>query len=152
MGYSYSDRGLLACDQCWAVGGVRRRKCRFTVTSDTSRGPRSPLPYCQPPALCQACYKAAGGARGVHPDETCGSGARASQAKYDAIQARLDAGEEMVLSASGDWAEWVPEGHVGVLTSMRNTYLVDAGEYRSDRGGFISDYPSATLFEKPAAA
>lgn len=143
MGYSYSSDGRLACDNCGDVGGVRRRKCPYTVLTDSSRGPRHTLNYCPPPALCSPCYRALGGLRGVHPDSRCGVGSRASQAAYDATQAKLDAGDAVAVAAWGDWSDGVPEGSVIFRDSDGNHWLVDRVAYEAGR--FLSDFPDREL-------
>lgn len=157
MGYSYgyteTGRQALACDQCGTVGGVRKRKCPYMVLTDSSRGPRVKIHYCYPPALCGGCYKAAGGLRGVHGQQ-CADGAAQSQAEDDANQAKLDAGDLIVLAAWGDWQDKVPEGKTGVLFGAygkTDTYrLVAAGDYNPRTKGFLSDYPDAIEWEDHA--
>jgi hypothetical protein len=119
MGYGYgwtsSGRQGLSCDGCGTVGGVRKRRCPYKVLGDSLRSPRRyELDYSPAPALCSECYKKHGGLRGVHGEE-CREGAVKSQAKYDAIEAGLDAGESFVIAAYGSWAEGVPQGQVKVL-------------------------------------
>lgn len=152
MGYGYGFDGRLACDGCGVTGGVRKRKCPHTVLGNNGRsydGKRHSLPYCQAPALCNDCYRQHGGLRGVHTDERCGVPARASQARDDAIQARLDAGESLVTSAIGGRDQ--PEGLVKVWTHDDREFFVDQDEYR-DRdafsGNFIADLPSAVEIQQ----
>lgn len=115
MGYSYgqtaSGSWALACDRCPTAGGVRKRTCTYKVLTDSLHGGRHALPYCSPPALCSPCYAAVGGAKGLHA--RCAEGAAASQAEYDAVEARLDAGEFISASGFGSWHEHVPDGFVG---------------------------------------
>lgn len=120
MGYCYEAYGSrrLCCDKCGQPGGVRKRKCPYTVLGDSLRGARQALPYCYPPALCAACYAALGGLRGLH-GASCAEGAAASQAEADAIEAALDAGESLSIAAWGDWEPSVPTGMVGVAFSGR---------------------------------
>ena len=146
MGYGYghtsSGRYALACDRCGTVGGVRKRPCPHKVLTDSARGPRTWLRYCPAPALCGECYRELGGLRGVHP-ERCTKGAAASQAEYDARQARLDAGESMVVAAwNGPSADVVKvRCHDGA------EYLIPIREYQQGRGGFVTDYPNARRLE-----
>jgi hypothetical protein len=115
MGYGYDHHGHLACDGCGTTGGVRKRRCPFKVRDDNLRSAERPvLDYCTAPALCQNCVAKEGGAgkRGVH--KRCAEPARARQAEYDAIQARLDAGEWKVVEAEGGWHHQVPNGMVRV--------------------------------------
>jgi len=145
-GYTASGRQALACDGCGTVGGVRKRACRFRVTSDTLRSAvRIVMSYCSPPALCAACFKAAGGSKGIH-GEQCREGAAKSQAEYDATEAALDAGESFVIAAWGDWQPGVPEGMVGVLFRGRageTGRLVTKACYSSRGTSKLSDYPDA---------
>jgi len=114
MGYGYDHRGRLCCDNCGAGGGVRKRKCTYTVLGDSLHsGRRTSLHYCYPPALCADCLKTLGGSRALHAG--CAAGAAASQTAADAIEAALDAGEYFATSAWGAWHEAVPEGKTGVL-------------------------------------
>ena len=114
--YEAGGRGRRCCDHCGKPGGVRKRPCVHKVLSDSlysSDGKRHSLPYCPPPALCSACYKALGGAYWIHA--ACEAGAAASQAKADAIEELLDAGEFLPGSAFGDWHRTVPKGKVGII-------------------------------------
>jgi hypothetical protein len=116
MGYSYDGRGKRCCDHCGKPGGVRKRTCIHKVLSDSlysTDGHRHSLPYCSPPALCSPCYKALGGRHWIHA--ACEVGAAASQARADAIEAQLDAGEFLPTSAFGDWHAKVPSGKVGII-------------------------------------
>lgn len=156
MGYSYgytdSGRMALSCDNCGNVGGVRKRTCPHKVTIDSSRGPRHALSYCYPPAVCQPCYKTLGGLRGIHGQD-CADGAAKSQAGYDAKQAKLDAGDLMVLAAWGDWKAGVPEGKTLVLFGHGHVFehrLVPDDSYHPNTKPFLSDYPDATPWENHA--
>lgn len=146
MGYSYDMNNRLCCDGCSRSGGVRKRKCPHMVLTDSSRGPRIEIHYCYPPALCDDCYRSRGGLRGVH-GQHCADGAAASQAEYDADQAKLDAGDLMVLAAWGDWQDKVPEGMVGVkfgAYGQTSAYrLAWAESYQPRAMRFLSDYPDA---------
>lgn len=151
MGYCYSRTGGLACDKCGAAGGVRKRCCAYTVLCDSLRGARQRLDYCPAPALCSACYKQAGGLRGVH-GEACRDGAAASQAKYDAIEARLDAGESFVIAGYG---RGVPAGMAGVGFRSRagdSWRLIPEADYDPQAKPALSDYPDAQPWpDHPAA-
>jgi hypothetical protein len=145
MGYCYgrnaTGRMALACDRCGNVGGVRKRTCPHKVLTDSSRGPRATLAYCTPSALCGGCFHEIGGSRVLHRD--CKDAAAASQAEYDANQARLDAGELTVLAAWGDWHETVPAGMAGVLFGGRDgqrAVLVPAADYQPGTRPWLSDY------------
>jgi hypothetical protein len=143
-GYNAAGRMVLACDNCGNTGGVRKRRCIFKVLGDAGRGgQRYEMDYCPAPALCAGCYAALGGAKKLHAG--CESGARASQAEYDANQAKLEAGEYMLNAGWGDWAEWVPEGKTGAL--FRNLggeekwVLIDKEEYGgSGRHKWLGEY------------
>lgn len=132
MGYSCDYRGRLCCASCGAAGGVRKRKCAYKVRCESERGEaaRYSLPYCPAPALCGACYKKHGGLRGVH-GEACRSGAAASQAEADAIQARYEAGDQKPRSAYGSWHAQVPKGKVGVVYSGGALVLLSEELYES---------------------
>lgn len=108
MGYCYDWKNRLCCDSCGASGGVRKRKCPRKVLTDSHRSAtRHELNYCYPAALCATCYQ--GEKATLHAN--CAEGAAKSQAEYDAKQARLDAGEHLLISGRGDWAEGVPAGY-----------------------------------------
>jgi hypothetical protein len=146
MGYGYDSRNRLCCDQCGNAGGVRKRRCPHKVLGDSLRSPsRFAMDYCSAPALCGPCFSAEGGTRGVH--ERCAAPAAASQAEYDATQARLDAGEWHVVSASGDWHPDVPAGQVQITfwtaggpPSGQRTVLVPADVYDPAAKPWLSDY------------
>jgi len=112
MGYGYRAHRLV-CDQCGGCTGVRKRTCPYRVLSDSLAGPRRLLPYCQPPALCARCYSELGGKSQVH-GERCRAGAQAAQKHADDIEAQLDAGELLPVTAWGDSHPKVPTGRVGV--------------------------------------
>ncbi|MFI7608469.1 hypothetical protein ACIBTV_25415 [Micromonospora sp. NPDC049366] len=149
MGYSYgrtpAGRQGLACDKCGKVGGVRKRKCPYTVTGDNSRSPdgkRHALPYCPAPAVCPECWTKLKPT--AHAE--CKEGAARRQAEEDAKQARLDSGDLIVLSAVGDWHEGVPTGMVrvtfgGPAWSGHRDFLMPKDVYKND--GWLSDYPQA---------
>jgi hypothetical protein len=151
MGYGYgmnnSGRYVLACDNCGGIGSVRKRTCPYKVLGDSSRGARFALPYCPAPAVCPECWIKIGGNAGAH-GERCRDGAASSQREADATQSRLDAGELMVLSASGDWAEWVPAGMVGVTFgngARERVVLMPAELYGHPRPDWLSEYPADRL-------
>jgi hypothetical protein len=80
-------------------------------------------------------------------------GAAKSQAEYDATEARLEAGDLIVLAAWGDWQAKVPEGMCGVMfgkTGVAVYRLVPDGSYQPRAKGFLSDYPEATAWEDHA--
>jgi hypothetical protein len=154
MGYSYGRNGrgnmVLSCDGCGDLGGVRKRTCPYEVLTDSSRGPRARLRYCYPPALCGGCYSACGGLRGVH-GARCRDGAASSQEEYDARQAKLDAGELMVMAAWGDWQKGVPDGLVGVVfrgADQEAWRLVPEAAYEPGARPWLSDYPGAAGWEE----
>ncbi len=150
MGYGYGPRGL-CCDNCGTSGGVRKRPCTYKVQGTSLHMPNgqrcAPIPYCPPPALCSPCLKELGGSRKIHAG--CREGAEDMQARYDAEQAKLDAGEYVVTSAYGSWAEWVPEDKTGVIfangTGERLRVLVDADDYDPSTKRFLSDYPNHSV-------
>lgn len=154
MGYSYGRTAKggygLACDNCGTVGGVRKRTCPARVLTDSlrsSNGKRHLISYCYPPAYCAACFAKAGGTKGVHGAK-CAEGAAKSTAEYDAVEAALDAGEKFVVSASGDWKDGVPKGHVEVSFWGRGAsgevrVIVPATEYDPGAKRRLSDYPEA---------
>ena len=150
MGYSYgrsmNGRWILACDKCGAVGGVRKRKCRYTVTDE--RG-MNPLPWCPAPALCGPCFKALGGTAGIHGD-TCRDAAAHAQSEADAKRARLAAGDKAVNVAYGSWHQSVPDGMVLVgfkgLDGVQEHRLMATDVYRG--GGYLSDYADSILADE----
>jgi hypothetical protein len=72
------------------------------------------LPYCHGPALCSGCWEELASKSLVHGDE-CLEGAQAAQRHADAIEAQLDAGDSLPVTAWGDEHHLVPKHHVGVL-------------------------------------
>jgi hypothetical protein len=145
MGYSYeSSSGRLCCDNCGGTQGVRKRTCPHKVLGSSLHGPRYALPYCSPPAYCSACFKARGGSKAIHGG--CAEGAAAAQAKADAIEAALDAGELLVRSAQGDRAEGVPAGQCRVIFEGRGTeatVFIPQESYDPQAKKKLSDYPEA---------
>jgi hypothetical protein len=115
MGRSFDANGRAVCGGCGRTGGgTRTRTCTFKVTTSASHGGgRITLPYCPAPVLCSDCFATAGKGKGLHAG--CEAGAKASQATYDAEQAKLDAGDKLVACAWGDWDDETPKGLVRVL-------------------------------------
>jgi hypothetical protein len=139
MGYSYEridGRNVLCCDNC-GNPGARKRPCPYKVIPSTFKQGgiqrRASLPYCPAPALCETCWKKYGPGSTLHA--RCRVGARASQAKYDAQQAKLDSGAFVLSAGWGDWADNVPPGMVGALFENRTAdearYLIPAAEYEA---------------------
>lgn len=151
MGYSYgwssSGRQVLSCDSCGeAEGRTKRRICPRKVVGDSIRmpnGKRSVMPYCYPPALCDACWNKHGRTKGIHGD--CAQGAAKMTEHYNEIERRYQAGDGVVLSASGSWAEGVPDGMVSVTFGFPNrdpeVYLMPKDDYNMN--GYLTDHPSA---------
>ena len=132
MGYGYgkNSRGVrsLACDGCGTCDDVKLRSCTYTVltaSKGTIDGQRARRGYCKPSALCAECLAAAGGDEGLHAD--CRAGARAAQAKADAVEALLDAGELLVVSATNMGPDWVKVTFRG--RNGQRTDLVRTSEY-----------------------
>lgn len=145
MGYGYDMSGRLCCDHCDRAGGVRKRKCPYTVTDERGRA----LPYCPPPALCADCYAKLGGLHGVH-GEQCRAGAARNQARYNEIRRRLATGDAQVFSAWGEWHESVPAGLTGVIFEDKGgtvyPRLVPAEQYRTSGHRWLSEYPGAQFW------
>ena len=148
MGYGYgrnaSGREALACDGCGTVGGVRKRTCPHKVLGDTSRSAtRYALAYCPAPALCAACWERHG-KNAVH--DQCKAGAAASQREADASQARLDAGELVLVAGYGSWDDRVPDGCSGALfrNGEREVFVTMPSETYAERGAhsFLADFPA----------
>lgn len=146
MGYTYDRRGRLACDRCGAVGGVRRRTCPHLVRYPAGGA----LPYCPAPALCDCCWKARGGAAGVHAG--CREGA-ARRCEQEAERGRrLEAGELERRTCWGSWCPTVPSGYVGlrfVAKGGREEYrlvpeAVDAYVRQFPRTSWLSEYLSVS--------
>ena len=150
MGYSYgmgaSGRTGLSCDGCGTVGGVRKRTCPHKVTTSSATGHRHALPWCPAPAYCSRCFAERGGSKGIHV--ACAEAVIREQAREDAEQARYNAGERKVTAAFGDWADWVPDGMVGVHFSDGARALIPAADYQANRGGWELDYPTVLTFDK----
>lgn len=129
MGYCYTRGGALCCDRCGESGGVRRRTCPHKVR----HGGGVSLPYCQPAALCRACYAVERAT--LHAG--CAEGAARAQATEDTRAAVLAGGGLLVKAAWGDWHPTVPAGEVGVLFEGRDRRawgLVSSHEYRRRTG------------------
>jgi hypothetical protein len=145
MGYSYErSSGRLCCDNCGGTQGVRTRTCPHKVLGSSLRGPRYALPYCSPPAYCSACFKAKGGTKGVHA--TCAEGAAHYQAKDDAEEAALDAGDSLVICAFGTGREGAPAGYCKVIFKGRageTAVFVPEESYDFQAKPKLSDYPEA---------
>lgn len=144
MGYSYDQQRRLACDRCGSGGHTRKRKCPYTVTSSAAHGGDT-LPYCSPPALCPDCYRQEGGLRGVH-GERCREGAANLQREEDAIQARLDKGDALVVARIGGPHSGYPHVQAGqVLVIFRDlartetSLVVPDGQHEAM---WLSDYPT----------
>lgn len=153
MGYSYSFDGKLCCDHCGKPGGVRKRKCPHFVLTDNARSKeRARLSYCYPPALCEGCKEE----QKATLHASCAANAAKSQEQYDAVQARLDSGDKLVLSAWGDWHETVPAGFVGVLFGGpryegHEYRLIPSGDYDPGTKQFLSEYgDTQTWTQQPA--
>jgi hypothetical protein len=153
MGYCRDSAGRLVCDRCGNAGGVRRRTCPHKVLTDSVAHARMTLPNCSPWALCATCFRVMGGNKGVH--EGCAAEAAAAQARYDAIEAGLDAGELFVLSATSGERQGVPDGQVGVIFHGRGGHvhvLVPAADYDSSARPRLSDYPTTVPWPQREAA
>ena len=155
MGYGYgrtaSGRMALACDNCGAVGGVRKRTCPHMVHYVDM----ADLPYCQPPAYCGPCWQKAGGNR-IH--DTCKAGAAKSNERESEHGRRLAAGELEVLTAWGDWHPAVPPGQVGVRfggLGARTGHgpiefrLIPKADYDHRTKHYLGDFPVATPWIDP---
>ena len=136
MGYSYTFNGGLCCDNCGNSGGVRKRTCPHKVLTSSFRmvpAVRTKLPYCQPPALCSACYHELKPT--LHAD--CADGAARIQAEYDRTEELLSSGAYLRTAAYGDWHKSVPTGRVGIAFRNRSGeesfYHVPADEYGASR-------------------
>jgi hypothetical protein len=151
MGYSYgrTSRGgqALACDHCGeSEGRTRKRTCPHKVRWDSLRsvnGERHEVSYCQPPAYCPDCLRAAGGSKAIHKD--CAEAAAKATAGHDAIEAGLDAGEAFVIAAWGRGAD-VPEGQCKVIFKGRKSeksYFIPTESYDPRGKPKLSDYPEA---------
>ncbi len=110
MGYSYDGSMRLCCDDCGDASneapGVRKRTC----TQRVKYADGTAVPYCPPPALCDACYRNHGGAK-IH--ERCKAGAARRTAEEAVRAARLALGELESSTGWGEWAPGVPPGFVG---------------------------------------
>lgn len=58
--------------------------------------------------------------------------------KLDAMRAAKS--PDLIVSASGNWAAWVPQGRVGVTTADGKRYTVPAGEYTNKTINLLSDH------------
>lgn len=146
MGNCYDRRGRLCCDQCGQADGVRKCTCPYKVLTDSSRAPRTLLAYCKALALCGPCLKELGGRSGVH--KNCAAEAESSQAEFDAVEARLEAGGSYVQVAWGV-ATGVPDGMTGVMFSGRGGktwVLVPGSDYDPGRKPWLADYPQAVAW------
>ena len=57
---------------------------------------------------------------------------------------RAEKSPNLIVSASGDWAEWVPAGLVGVVTADNHRYLLPAEDY-PQYGYRLSSYPKVKV-------
>ena len=64
--------------------------------------------------------------RGITPNA---EGAKFFQENRLADTMRRDKSPNLIVSASGDWADWVPAGKVGVITADNRRYLVPEAQY-----------------------
>ena len=138
MGYSTDWTGRLACDSCGHSGGVRKRRCPYKVDHHDGT---APLSYCMAPALCDACYKAEGGLRGVH-GERCRENAAKAQEMADAEHARLVAGDAKIRTRWGSWHEMVPAGYVGaryVSADGTETFVLVVESTPDQNAGWLSE-------------
>ena len=157
MGYGYgrtaSGRMALACDNCGAVGEVRKRACPHMVRSHDLPD----LHYCPAPALCGPCWEKLGRQR-VH--DGCRAGAATSNERERERTRRLTLGELEVLAAWGDWHAAVPTGQAGVLfgglgartarLDARHEYrLVPKADYDPRAKHYLADYPDAMPWGDP---
>lgn len=148
MGYCHDSHGRLVCDACGSSTGVRKRTCPHRVYYAEGGS----LPYCQPAALCAACYATHKATLHV----ACAEGAAKSNARERERKEKLANGEFEVKAAFGSWHETVPPGCVGVMfanpTLGERHMLVPEADYdlfRVVRPRYLSDYPRATPWEGP---
>ena len=145
MGYSYDLRGRLACDSCGSCGQTRKRTCPARVRYAGGGS----LPYCQPAALCPACYQRHKAT--LHAG--CREGAAKRTAEEAAKQARLAAGELEVAAAWGSWQPTVPEGYVGVcfrgLGGAEVYRLIRKAEYDPSVRRYLSEYAETGDWRDP---
>lgn len=151
MGYSYGRNPLtgryqLSCDACGSIGSTRKRTCPARVTSTSEHGgARQTLPYCPAPAYCPGCWTT----RRATAHAGCHEAAAQVQARDDAKQERLDAGELAVVYAIGAsrYNDEVPDGWVKVGFAGRAgaqvEYAVRDSEYDPGARPWLSDYPDA---------
>ncbi len=155
MGYGFgrtaSGRMALACDNCGAVGEVRKRTCPHKVHYHDG----ADLPSCMAPALCGPCWEKLGRQK-MH--DGCRAGAAIANERERERTRRLTAGDMEVMTAWGDWHPAVPAGMVGVwvggLGARRNGghteyRLVRKADYDHRTKHYLSDYPVATPWIDP---
>ena len=145
MGYCYTLDGKLCCDGCGTHGnGTRKRTCPHKVHYANGGS----LPYCQPAALCSACYE-------THkPTLHAGCKAAAAQrtAEETARAARLAAGSYERKACWGSWHATVPDGMVGIVfegTQGKAWRLVTKDAYDT-QARWLEDYPHAQAWETHA--
>ena len=148
MGHSYAHnaRGnlVLVCDVCGGIGGVRTRQCPHRVLIASRFTERQRLPLCIPPALCPACFHDKGATHGLHAD--CAPAAAELQTTEDAAQARLDAGEWHLMSATQSDRQGVLVVSFSAPGGIGNGFvqlLVPEVDYDARAKLWLSDYPNA---------
>jgi hypothetical protein len=134
-GYNYiTGRFSLDCDKCGNLN-ASRIKC--------------PIKWCYPVQLCADCAKATGWRKKANH-----ANCYAEQEKNEAERLHFlqeNANKWVAVSAFGSWAEWVPNGMVGVCayrggnaggrTGEATYWIVPADEYaqRQDQGFVIDE-------------
>lgn len=141
-GYNYNTgRWSLDCDKCGELG-ASRIKC--------------PILYCVPVQLCKECVKATSW-RKKEKHAKCYAEHAENELKRVQFLAE-NSNKWITTSAWGSWAEWVPNGMVGVCAYVGGNaagrqgeptyFLVPENEYQS-RGedGFIIDENKHVRFD-----
>lgn len=75
--------------------------------------------------------------RGIEPNPV---GLKFFNENKQADRMRADKSPDLIVSASGDWADWVPKGRVGVITADGKRYTVRASEYAPKNLNLLSQH------------
>ena len=133
-GFNYqTGRWSLDCDNCGKLG-ASRLKC--------------PIRWCYPAQLCADCIKATGWRTKAKHANCYAAHAESERERLEFL--KLNADKWVVVTAWGDWADWVPNGQVGVCAYRGGNpagrvgepayFLVPAPEYREQgQSNFIID-------------
>jgi hypothetical protein len=85
--------------------------------------------------------------RGITPDL---EGLKFFNENRQADRVRADKSPDLIVSASGDWAAWVPKGRVDITTADGKRYTVPASEYAPKTLNLLSQHTDVQAVQLPA--